>query len=230
MPYLLLLLWLIWAGLLGSSFGGERPAPAALERQIKAGRIASSVTLVIAAVLLALGQAGTIYFWLIAAGMILGLIGDLFMARLLPLRKAEMGGMAAFGLGHIAYIGAISHFSPVDNLTGQPVFWLGWLLWLILGSLGWYGVVWRGQTAGLLHKLALPYTLLLASTAGVGMGLALVDGRFLPLAIGGALFLLSDLLIALRLFRGNQRPRLNDLIWLTYGLAQMLIVFNGWVF
>jgi len=228
MAYLLLLLWLIWAGLLGSSFGGERPS--AGEQQTKVRRLASSLTLVAAAVLLAINGRGIIYLWLIAAGMSLGLIGDLFMARLLPLRKAEMGGMAAFGLGHIAYIGAISRFSPVDNLTGQPVFWLGWLLWLILGSLGWYGVVWRGQTAGLLHKLALPYTLLLASTAGVGMGLALVDGRFLPLAIGGALFLLSDLLIALRLFRGNQQPHLNDLIWLTYGPAQMLIVFNGWLF
>ena len=61
------------------------------------------------------------------------------------------------------------------------------------------------------------------------MGLALVDGRFLPLAIGGALFLLSDLLIALRLFQNSQQPRLNDLIWLTYGPAQMLIVFNGWL-
>lgn len=223
----LLALWLLWAGLLGGGFVWGRPTAAKPQRMPLWTRIGSSMVLVIIAITLAATGRETAYLWLITLGMGLGLVGDLFMARLLPLRKAEMGGMAAFGLGHIVYLVALIGFNPVENLAGRPLFWLGWLAWLLLGGVGWYLIVWRGQTAGLLPKLALPYALLLASTAGAGTGAGLVDGRFLPFALGGALFLFSDLLIALRLFRHNQNPWLNDLIWLTYGPAQALIIFTG---
>jgi hypothetical protein len=47
-----------------------------------------------------------------------------------------------------------------------------------------------------------------------------------PLALGAALFLLSDLILAGELFRGWRRPGL-DVVWLTYGPAQMLIVYSA---
>jgi len=52
---------------------------------------------------------------------------------------------------------------------------------------GWFFVVFRGQDPTLVHLVALPYALLLASTAGLGSGLARQDRRFIPLALGGAL-------------------------------------------
>ena len=48
----------------------------------------------------------------------------------------------------------------------------------------------------------------------------------LVLAIGGALFLLSDLILAARLFNEVHFPLIGDVIWLTYGPAQMLIVYS----
>jgi hypothetical protein len=78
----------------------------------------------------------------------------------------------------------------------------------------------------LIHWIALPYALLLATTAGLATGLALADGRFLLLALGAALFLLSDLILAGEMFSGLTFPFIGDVIWLTYGPAQMLIVYT----
>src|SRR5690606_23634776 len=99
--------------------------------------------------------------------------------------------------------------------------------WLIVGTLGWYLAVWRGvgeRTS--LHSAALPYALLLASTAGAATGLALQNALFVGMAIGAALFLLSDLILAAFLFRGASFPLIDDVVWLTYGPAQMLIVYS----
>jgi hypothetical protein len=78
----------------------------------------------------------------------------------------------------------------------------------------------------MLHRAALPYALLLASTAGLATGLAVQAPAFVPLAIGGGLFLLSDLILAARLFNGVYFYLIGDIVWLTYGPAQALIVYS----
>ena len=83
-----------------------------------------------------------------------------------------------------------------------------------------------GIAPTVVHWIALPYALLLAGTAGVATGLALQDGRFVPLALGAALFLLSDLILAGEMFSGMRFRLIGDIIWLTYGPAQMLIVYS----
>jgi hypothetical protein len=45
------------------------------------------------------------------------------------------------------------------------------------------------------------------------------------LALGGALFLASDLILAFGLFRGSFAHS-TEAIWLTYGPGQMFIVFS----
>jgi len=159
------------------------------------------------------------YSLLIAIGMTLGWFGDLFMAELLPLRDHVMGGIASFGLGHIAYIAAILSLTP-------QVQWAVAGIALLVGLAGWYAVVFRGgKDAMLLRWAALPYALLLATTAGVATGLAIQMPVFLPLALGAALFLASDLLVAGRHFGRIRFPHIGDAVWLTYGPAQMLIVY-----
>ena len=76
----------------------------------------------------------------------------------------------------------------------------------------------------------MPYALLLASTAGVcHRPRASGRPRLIPLALGAALFLFSDLMIAAKLFAGSEtrRIKIDDLIWLTYGPGQMLIVYTA---
>ena len=77
----------------------------------------------------------------------------------------------------------------------------------------------------LLRWAALPYALLLATTAGVATGLAIQSPVFVPLALGAALFLVSDLLVAGERFGRVRFPHSGDAVWLTNGPAQMLIVY-----
>jgi hypothetical protein len=97
--------------------------------------------------------------------------------------------------------------------------------WQLVAVVGWYGVVVLGSEARDLVGPALPYSLLLAGTAGITGGLALQDRRLVPLALGAALFLASDLILACELFRGPFAYD-TECVWLTYGPGQMLIVFS----
>ena len=158
--------------------------------------------------------------------MTLGFVGDLFMAKLLPLRPYVLGGIASFGLGHVAYIGGISFLTRLAALDSPTPRWAALLVWLCVGLIAWYVVIFRGQKHTPLHWAALPYALLLSGTAGVATGLALQQAAFVPLAVGAALFLLSDLILAAQLFNGASFPLIQDVVWLTYGPAQALIVYS----
>jgi uncharacterized membrane protein YhhN len=76
---------------------------------------------------------------------------------------------------------------------------------------------------------ALGYTLLLSATTGVTVAYALADRLFAPVAMGAILFLLSDLLLAVWIFH-DIVYRSFDLVWLSYGVGQMLIVIGTSVF
>lgn len=229
MPALQLILLILWAALL---FGGFALGKGPERRMPRWTRLGSSLVLVAAAwsyVLVAPSGPLARFSLLIAVGMTLGFVGDLFMARVIPLPNRFFGGIGGFALGHVAYIAA--GVGLANTLDVPPVTRLaGWLAWLLIGAAGWWVIVYRGQTRTALHWATLPYALLLASTAGVATGLALHQPVFLPFAVGAALFLFSDLMIAAQLFaapvvRGRVLGvNVEDLIWLTYGPGQMLIV------
>jgi hypothetical protein len=220
-----LFLWmllLLWALLLFGGFALGRDLARA-ERIPRWARLGSSLALVMLAwygYLLADTQPAERYAVMIAVGMSLGFAGDLFMARVLPAPNRVLAGMGAFGLGHIAYIAAITGYAPVG--------WAALLAWFILGAVLYYAVVLRDGQRTTLSLAAFPYALLLAGTAGVATGLAIQQPIFTGLAIGAALFLISDLLIAAELFNGTRLPLHNDIVWLTYGPGQMLIVVSVW--
>jgi len=161
----------------------------------------------------------------LAIGMTLGAVGDFAIAKLLPLPDYVIGGIAAFGLGHVAYIYGILQFANATGRDAAGTRWIAWAVWLLFGLVGWYVVVFRGSKATVLHWAALPYALLLASTAGFATGLALQAGEFWGLAIGATLFLISDLLLAAQLFNNLKFNLIGDVVWLTYGPGQMLIVY-----
>ena len=51
---------------------------------------------------------------LVAAGMGSGFLGDLIMAEIIPLPEHVLGGMLAFGVGHICYIRALLQRAQVS--------------------------------------------------------------------------------------------------------------------
>jgi uncharacterized membrane protein YhhN len=165
------------------------------------------------------------YGWLIAVGMTLGFLGDLFMAGWIPVGEPVIGGMGSFGLGHIAYLAAMIFIGRIAGLNAPALRAGAWLAWLVVGVIGWYVLVYPGAPP-LIGRVALGYTLLLASTAGCATGLALQRRAFVPLAVGAALFFVSDLMIAAEKFGGYHEPFIAPAIWLTYGPAQALIVYS----
>ncbi len=224
----LLGLWLVWALLL---FGGfARGGSAEPNRRIPApNRMGSSLALVMAAWSWAVFAWGSVlqgYAILIAIGMTFGMLGDLWLAGWMPRGRSLPGGVGAFALGHVAYIVAMLGLGRDLGLDAAAVRWGALLAWLLIGAVGWYLVVAR-PTAEMkpIHFATLPYALLLAATTGFATGLALQDTRFVPLALGAALFLFSDLILAGDLFAGLDFPLLSDVVWLTYGPGQMLIVY-----
>lgn len=220
-------LWVVWAALLwgGFAIGGSEDEQVRIPTWC---RMESSVVLVLAGwvyYFMAAGTAAAPFAASITIGMLLGLMGDLSNGDLLPIPNPIMGGILAFALGHIAYIrGCLSLREPLAIRGTRAV--LGpVLVWQIVGLVGWFLVVFSSGPMGLLHWAALPYSLLLAGTAGCATMLALANRAFVPLAIGAALFLFSDLVLAWRIFRGPFAHG-GDLVWLTYGPGQMLIVYS----
>lgn len=222
----LLLVWslLLFGGFIfGSSKNGRR-MPAWT-------RLGSSAVLVLAAISWALVSKGTataLYALLLVGGMIFGFVGDLSLAQVfIRGRRSQLGGIGAFALGHVFYIAAIWYLGNTLGFAGAAARFGALAVWWLLGALGWYFVVFRGPQATALHWIVLPYALLLATTAGAASGLALQEPLFWPLAIGTALFLFSDMLIGGNWFNNVDFPLIHDLIWLTYGPAQMLIVYSA---
>lgn len=162
---------------------------------------------------------------LAAAGMGFGSLGDFVMARVIPLPEHVIFGMLAFGAGHGCYIGATA-----GKLAerGQPVLRglaPGALVSSgIAGVIGWRLMAYNPAKPVALNYAALAYALLLASMAGLGVALATRDPRYNTLALGGALFFLSDLILAGELFRDLFFPHIGDVIWLSYIAGQGLIV------
>jgi hypothetical protein len=227
--YWLIGLLVLWAGLLFGGFLLGSSGDVA-RRMPTWTRMASSATLVVAAFswyAFSRGSGVSNYALLVAIGMVFGFLGDLLLAGLLPGGRNVIGGILAFGVGHIFYITAFLRFSEQVGLTDPTRRWAALISFLLVGAIGWYFIVFRGAAdPGLVHWIALPYALLLATTAGLAAGMALQDGRFVLLAVGAALFLISDIILAGQMFSNLNFPLISDVIWLTYGPAQMLIVYS----
>lgn len=147
--------------------------------------------------------------WLIVAGLALGALGDLALSR--PGTAAFLAGMAAFAMGHAAYALAFVH--PPQGV----------LVWLF--AAGIVGLVastelWLAPRTGALRGPVRAY--------GVIIGLMALAALTLPdrpiVVIGAVFFVISDLVLALRLFvldRG--RVLAARILWPLYYLGQLLI-------
>lgn len=232
------ILWIIWAILLfggflfGNQLGESLGVDSAESQRVRiptACRMGSSLALVLAGWHYArLGRGGELQgvTRLFAMAMTFGFLGDLSNAGLLPIQNPILGGIIAFAIGHVDYIfGCLS----LERLVGRiPPFrrWSSIIVWQAFAFAGWYVIVWKGKDLGILNVAAWPYTALLAGTAGCALALSLQDRRFAVMALGGALFLFSDLVLAYEIFKDDNLAHGGDIVWLTYGPGQMMLVYS----
>jgi len=226
--------WLIgllalWFGLLFGGFVLGKPDPQHERRMPLGTRIGSSAVLVIAGwslFCIAMSTDANAYAALVATGMSFGFLGDLARAHVVPVIGRALMGMALFGLGHVAYILAFASFDSNYIMLAPVAHISAWVAWMTIGTAAWWAVVYRSSKGTRLVWAALVYTLLLAGMAAIATTLALQDSSFIPTAIGASLFVVSDTILAAVLFNRCRVHLIHDVIWLTYGPAQMLIVYG----
>ena len=206
--------------LLGLAFG-KRDAQG-VNRIPKPARLLSSA-LVLACALLQ-RRSGRGQLGLVAAGMGCGFAGDVIMAEVVPLPEHVLFGMLTFGVGHGCYIKSFADRARLAGRASPRVYLQAFGAAWLVALLGWLGLVRSPKVGAALNYGALAYALLLASMTGSAAALAAHDRRYLGPAIGSGMFLLSDLLLASRLFRGAHFEQIGDVVWLTYIAGQALIV------
>jgi len=157
-------------------------------------------------------------------GMVFGLLGDLTLADVLPVPNRMIGGIALFGVGHVAYIVGFEQVAAAlglsDPLTGS----MFWVVYVLASSFLWVLFITNPAKSRTLNLGSLIYAWLISVMAGTAGGLAIQDARFVPTAIGGALFLLSDLILGNRELRDNGWFLVHDVVWVIYIAGQALIV------
>ena len=153
----------------------------------------------------------------IRAGLLMSLLGDVFL--LWP-QQGFLPGLVSFSLAHLAYIAAFTRSTRLGARLSPFAFYLlvgaGVLMWL------WPGVPAPLQLALLAYVACL---ITMAAQAAVVWQLARgspVEPLARRAAIGGALFVLSDALLAVNRF-AMPLPSAPLLILAPYWAAQVLI-------
>ncbi|MFS4439251.1 lysoplasmalogenase family protein [Paracoccaceae bacterium GXU_MW_L88] len=150
---------------------------------------------------------------LIVAGLAFGALGDLALSR--PGERAFLAGMAAFALGHLFY--AVEMINLSRGVAIAPA---AALLLLAASTEFWLAP----------HTGTVRWPVRLYVAVITLMGLAALTLPLGPMQIGAALFILSDLLLALHLFvitEGASHRRLALALWPAYWLGQALILIGG---
>ncbi len=196
-------------------------------------RMLLSFSLVIVALLIWRGGMSKVanYSQWIFFGMVVSFVGDLVMARLIPVPNRLIGGMVAFAIAHGLYITGyngtiitISSLEPYSRWnTGLTI---GLIVFGLVAVLGWWFLIRNPQRSIIINIGALVYGLWIGVMAAFALALGYALGFWLT-AIGGLFFLASDFIIGMTEIRGISLKNANDWIWLTYVAGQMGIVYGG---
>lgn len=179
----------------------------------------TGATLGLVAIGLSAGAPGSIVL-----GLVLGAAGDFFLSR--RGQTMFLAGMAAFAAGHLAYVAAfwtrgnaLGLFPPVAAHAPALI-----ALGLAVLALG----LWLSSKAGPLRLPVLAYALVIGLMAAAALILPEYPGRD-QIWLGVALFLLSDTLLALRLFASPPAAKkpLDLAVWPAYWLGQALILWGS---
>jgi uncharacterized membrane protein YhhN len=164
---------------------------------------------------------------LIALGMTCGAIGDLVLADVIPLPKRLISGIIVFSIGHLCYIAGFVQTANILGLSDPLGESLVWVVFVIVAAFLWFFLIYNPARSRVLNLGALFYGWLIAIMAGTAAALALSDPRFTPTAIGGVLFLISDIILGNRELRGHGWFLVHDVVWVLYITGQALIVLTA---
>ena len=166
---------------------------------------------------------------LVAVGMTLGFYGDSHVGDRLwwpPFPHKIIGGIVFYGLGHLAYVAACCLIRRLEGMAGGIRWWAPIFVWQLIALLSWACVALTSSEEPGLRVPTLLYTLLVAATPGFATALAVQQPNYRWMALGGALFLISDILLAWQLFHVSFAG-IEALTWINYGGGEMLVVYGA---
>lgn len=146
---------------------------------------------------------------LTAAGLFFSAVGDVMLALEPP---QWIGGMAAFGLAHVFYLAAFTQHFRRDNPSRAGLCSAALVVGLSLAMLVWF---WPDM--GALRTPGIFYQAIITTMVVV----ALLSSAPVPARLGAVIFMVSDTLIALGLYK--DLPPIPGAIWITYAGAQALL-------
>jgi len=175
---------------------------------------------------LAAGTAALSFAWLILIGLVAGAAGDLLLAGVFPLKRAELLALGVFGVGHLFYIAAalslrvqLGHGDALPVATAMGI-------GAVLAVAIWTTLVRHPSGSRTMNIASLIYGVLLLITVAVIALLGMESGSLALLLVGIVLFAVSDLILAQYLIRKRGFPYIRDIVWLIYSTGQMLIAFS----
>lgn len=148
----------------------------------------------------------------LTAALVLSALGDLFLA-LKDQQRFFVIGLASFLLGHVAYVIAFAPYAAFPALTALVVIALALAAATAM-------IVWLWPSLGRLRGPVLAYFAVIMSM--VATSLSIPNASWI-LGAGAILFAISDSLIAVRKFK-MPFPFIHESVWITYVLAQYMIV------
>jgi hypothetical protein len=197
-------------------------------RTIKPLRLSTSWILVVCAwIMFSVSSTLRTPALLIALGMTFGALGDLVLADVIPLPKRMISGIIVFSIGHLCYIAGFSQTARALVLNDPFSESILWAAFVISAALLWFFLIYNPAKSRVLNLGSLFYGWLIAIVAGTATALALADPRFTLTAIGGVLFLISDIILGNRELRDNGWFLVHDVVWVLYITGQAFIVLTA---
>lgn len=221
----------LWAGLFVGGYAGGTLSEDRTSRVARRLKLGMSLLLVGAALIWwRVGTAGTSLSRLgafIFLGMLFGFLGDVSLSDdIITLPQPVILGIISFLIGHIFYILGYLYLARVLGLADT---WLRLIVqgvYQVVGIGAWALLVRSPQAGTKLNIGSLVYTVFLAAMTAYATWLALLEPRLVSLAVGANLFLISDVILGMRLLRGKTFPLIRDVVWALYNPGQALIVFS----
>ncbi|RKE80217.1 lysoplasmalogenase [Rhizobium sp. AG855] len=157
---------------------------------------------------------------LLVAALVFGALGDLSLA--FEGDRAFIGGVTAFLLSHLAYLGLLAGVTDLSLVQAEP--------WRLVG-----GLIVAGITVGVLVRIWRPagvmawpiaiYVVVFMVLVWMTLGL---ENPFV--FVGAALFILSDIILSIRKYWTGPNHPIDGVaahvVWVTYYAAQLILTLT----
>ena len=171
-----------------------------------------------------------IYGVLILAGLVFGMLGDIYLDQKWVYpddnRKYLYAGFISFALGHLFYIPAIIKTAAIP----LKLLWIPAVFAVVVAGFALLTEKPTKQDFGEFRLTVGLYGLVVAGMAGTSMVAAVTtkSPAFICCAVGGVMFLISDLILSPMYFGPKEKNNPTNFFinHLTYYIAQYLLAFS----